>query len=186
MDHESKVLGVDVSFDRDSFMQKMLRDLAGVLQDSIGVREARGFVSIVGARMGDALNDMYRKALGQSTLNGDQVVDVMIDLKHRIGGDFYVISQDSDQIVLGNRKCPFGANVEGRPAMCMMTSNVFGRIAAENLGYACVSVEESFANGNDHCLVRLTLDPNSPKKPLDNSREYFRIGETVADGKLDI
>lgn len=169
---------IDISLDRDGFMQKMLRDLAGVLQDSIGVREARGFVSIVGARMGDTLNLMYRKAFGQDQLNSDQVVHSLIDLKQRINGDFYLISKDEDEIVLGNRRCPFSENVQGRPAMCMMTSNVFGRIAAENMGYACVDVEESFAKGHDHCLVRISLNPNKLRGDDENRREYFRIEES--------
>ncbi|MEQ9491642.1 MAG: methanogen output domain 1-containing protein [Alphaproteobacteria bacterium] len=166
-------------------MQKMLRDLAGVLQDSIGIREASGFIAIVGARMGDTLNDLYRKAFQQKNLNADQVADSMVDLKRRIGGDFYVISHDDDEIVLGNRQCPFGKNVEGRPAMCMMTSSVFGRITAENLGYANVSVEESFAEGNDRCLVRVALNPKSPNKMGRPGREYFRIDEIAPDEKQD-
>lgn len=167
----------NIPLDRDSFMQGMLRDLAGVLQDSIGVQEARGFVSIVGARMGDALNTVYRDAFGQSRLNSDQVIDAMLDLKQRIDGDFYVVSQDETEIVLGNRKCPFGESVRGRPALCMMTSNVFGRITAENLGYASIEVEESFAQGHDRCLVRIGLDPQATTNRQTGGREYFRIDE---------
>lgn len=185
MSRESNKSGLDISLDRDSFMQKMLRDLAGVLQDSIGLREARGFVAIVGARMGDALNDMYCKAFQQENLTSTQVTESLVDLKHRIGGDFYVISHDEDEIVLGNRRCPFGKNVEGRPAMCMMTSSVFGRITAENLGYANVSVEESFAEGNDRCLVRIALNPKSSSKNGSAGREYFRIDGMAPDEKQD-
>ena len=160
----------NIPLDRDSFMQGMLRDLAGVLQDSIGVQEARGFVSIVGARMGDALNTVYRDAFGQSRLNSDQVIDAMLDLKQRIDGDFYVVSQDETEIVLGNRKCPFGESVRGRPALCMMTSNVFGTIAAENLGYANVVIEKAIARGDTGCrvVVNLVQPDEAPE-----GREYF-------------
>ena len=68
-----------------------------------------------------------------------------MDLKRRIQGDFYVIEQDDEKIVLGNRACPFAEKVVGRPALCMMTSNVFGSIAAENLGYAKVVIEQAIA-----------------------------------------
>ena len=128
-------------------------------------------------KFSDSLNSMYRKSFDQSRLTSGQVVESMIDLKKRIDGDFYVISQDETEIVLGNRKCPFGENVRGRPALCMMTSNVFGRITAENLGYACVEVEESFALGNDRCLVRIGLNPQESDKKKASGREYFRIDE---------
>ncbi len=39
----------------------------------------------------------------------------------------------------------------GRPSLCMMTSNVFGVIAAENLGYAKVALTETIALGAPGC-----------------------------------
>jgi hypothetical protein len=38
-----------------------------------------------------------------SRLTRDQVAAVLLDLKRRIQGDFYVIEQDDEKIVLGNR-----------------------------------------------------------------------------------
>ncbi|MEH2159969.1 MAG: hypothetical protein V7K38_02740 [Nostoc sp.] len=35
----------------------------------------------------------------------------MIDFKRRIQGDFYVIEQDDEKIVFGNRVCPFAEKV---------------------------------------------------------------------------
>ena len=72
---------------------------------------------------------------------------MLVDLKRRIQGDFRVIEEDADRIVLGNRACPFGDKVLGRPSMRMMTSNVFGHIAADNLGYARVELQETVSRG---------------------------------------
>jgi hypothetical protein len=76
------------------------------------------------------------------------VRDVLVDLKQRIQGDFFVIEEDEGKIVLGNRVCPFEDKVLGRRSMCMMTSNVFGSIAAENLGYAKVELQQTIASGD--------------------------------------
>ena len=100
------------------------------------------------------------------------MVAVYVDLSHRIGGDFYVIEQTPDRVVLGNRKCPFGRHAEGRPSLCMMTSNVFGRIAAENLGYSRVRLDEAIARGDAGC--RVVVDFRPVEKPGDDEREYFR------------
>src|SRR5581483_1176456 len=107
------------------------RELAGTLQDVVGLDEAAGFVSVVGQRLGDEINGRYKAALGVDGLTRRQVADVLVDLKRRIRGDFSVVEEDESKIVLGNRACPFGEKVAGRPALCMMTSNVFGVIAAE-------------------------------------------------------
>jgi predicted ArsR family transcriptional regulator len=98
---------------------------------------------------------------------------VLVDLKRRIRGDFYVIEEDEEKIVLGNRACPFAEKVLGRPAMCMMTSNVFGVIAAENLGYAKVELQETIANGDAGCRVVVHLKPTAGAQKA-QGREYFK------------
>jgi hypothetical protein len=97
----------------------------------------------------------------------------MVDLKRRIQGDFYVIDQDDEKIVLGNRACPFGDKVLDRPSLCMMTSNVFGSIAAENLGYAKVELQQTIAQGNPGCRIVVHL-MQTPAASVAEGREYFK------------
>lgn len=169
---------VPVELDRDVFLRTLIRELSGTLQDVVGLDEAAGFVSVVGQSMGLQIDQEYRRALGLTRLSREQVSDVLVDLKQRIQGDFFVIEQNDDRIVLGSRSCPFAEKVLGRPAMCMMTSNVFGSIAAENLGYARVVLEETIALGASGCRVIVHLKPASA---ADNAggREYF--GEAAAE-----
>jgi predicted ArsR family transcriptional regulator len=139
----------------------------------VGVEEASGFVSVVGQRMGEEINTAYRRALALPSLSRDQVAEVLVDLKRRIQGDFFVLEQDEEKIVFGNRACPFAEKVVGRPAMCMMTSNVFGYIASDNLGYAKVSLEETIAQGASGCRVVVYLKP-TPEAQSAEGREYVR------------
>ncbi|WP_370651374.1 methanogen output domain 1-containing protein [Luteitalea sp. TBR-22] len=162
-----------VSLDRDVFLRKLIRHLAGALQDVVGLEEAAGFVSIVGQRMGDEIGDAYKAALDTSHLDRNAVRDVCLDLKRRIEGDFYVIEEDDEKIVFGNRACPFSEQVIGRGALCMMTSNVFGTIAAQNLGYGKVVLEETIANGDGRCRVVLYLQRSATSDAADG-REYLR------------
>ena len=162
-----------IALERDVFMRTLLRELSGSLQDVIGLEEASGFISIVGQRMGDQLNGQYKNALQVSKLTREQVTATLIDLKRRIQGDFYVISEDDEKIVVGNRACSFGDKVKDRPALCMMTSNVFGLIAAENLGYAKVELNEAIARGDAGCRVTIYLTPSDEAKSA-HGREYFQ------------
>jgi predicted ArsR family transcriptional regulator len=168
-----EVPDADVGLERDGFLRSLLRELSGTLQDVVGLDEASGFVSVVGQRIGDDLNSRYRKGLAVSNLDREQVAAVLVDLKRRIQGDFYIIEETPERIVLGNRACPFAEKVIGRPALCMMTSNVFGVIAAENLGYARVSIAEAIARGDSECRVVIELRPaDDPAGP--GEQEYFR------------
>lgn len=155
------------------FLRTLLRELAGTLQEVVGLNEASGFISLVGQRMGDHINGAYRAALRLPELSREQVRDVLIDLKRRIRGDFYVVEESEDKIVLGNRVCPFADKVVGRPALCMMTSNVFGTIAAENLGYGKVVLEKTIAEGHPECRVVVYLRPTAEADSA-RGRDYFK------------
>jgi predicted ArsR family transcriptional regulator len=171
-DAGAAVRRAEIPLERDGFLRTILRELAGSLEDVVGLDEARGFVSLVGQRLGDALNETYTTALGVSQLSPAQVPAVLVDLKRRIQGDFYVLEADAEHIVLGNRACPFGDRVLGRPSLCMMTSNVFGVITAENLGYARVELAETIAQGHGGCRIIVHLQPAESEDA--QGREYFR------------
>ena len=164
---------VSIDLERDLFMRTLLYELSGTLQDVIGLKEASGFISVVGQRMGDQINQAYRVALNTDEFTREQVSAVLVDLKRRIEGDFYIIEESDEKIVLGNRVCPFGDKAVDRPALCMMTSNVFGVIASENLGYAKVAIEEAIATGSDGCRVVVYLKPTDESEAAE-CREYFK------------
>jgi predicted ArsR family transcriptional regulator len=162
---------LDISLERDGFLRSLVRELAGSLEEVVGLEEASGYISLVGGAIGEQINVAYKSALGVKTLSRRQVADVLVDLKRRIRGDFFVIEESADKIVLGNHRCPFEDKVIGRPSMCMMTSNVFGRIAADNLGYAQVELNETIARGHGRCRVTVHLNP---ERDALNGREYFK------------
>jgi predicted ArsR family transcriptional regulator len=166
------VQNAQVPLERDVFLRTLIRELAGTLQDVVGLEEASGFISVVGQRMGSQINSEYKRALKIDRLDRGQVAAVLVDLKRRIQGGFYVIEESDEKIVLGNRVCPFADKVVGRPAMCMMTSNVFGSIAADNLGYAKIVLEETIAQGASGCRVIVYLKPTLEAQEAPG-REYL-------------
>jgi predicted ArsR family transcriptional regulator len=161
---------LEVPLDRDIFLRTLLRELSGTLQDVVGVEETAGYVSVVGAAIGEQIDHTYKKALSVNRLSREQVGQVLVGLKRRIQGDFFILEETEDRIVLGNKQCPFGDFVKGRPSLCMMTSNVFGYIAAQNLGYAGVELKKTIAEGHDGCVVVVHLRPSDDQPKL---REYF-------------
>ena len=163
----------DLGIDRDVFLRRLLRELTGVLQDVVGLENASGYVARVGAVMGEWLDREYRRALHAETLDPELVARVFVDLKNRIGGDFHVIDITPDAIVLGSRRCPFGDYAKGRDSLCQMTSNVFGRIAADNLGYARVNLEHTIARGDPSCRITVALRPREDVEP--DEREYYKV-----------
>jgi predicted ArsR family transcriptional regulator len=166
----------DIPLNRDNFLRTLVRELSGTLEDVVGVEDASGYISVVGGAIGGQLDDTYKAALGVERLNKTQIGEVLVDLKQRIHGDFYVHEEREDRIVFASRSCPFGEYVLGRPSLCMMTSNVFGRIAANNNGYARVDIEKAIARGDKGCLVTVYLRPGDDSQ----GPEYFGDGAEEA------
>ena len=173
---DKKVASLDVGLERDGFMRTLLHHLSGVLQDTIGLEESRGLVTVVGQVMGEELSQRYTKSLSLNKLPKNKLSSVLIDLKRRIKGDFYIISESEDKIVFGNRQCPFAERVLNRPSLCMMTTNVFGIIAANSVGYAKVGIEKAIANGDRECRVTVYLNPDNGETKQAIGREF--LGES--------
>mgnify|MGYP001328816425 FL=1 len=158
--------------DREAFLLELIRGLTGTLEDVIGREDSEGFISVVGARIGEAMSRDYAEALETTELSTEQLAAVLVDLKRRIEGGFSIESISTDEIVLVNSRCPFGDYVKGRESLCMMTSNVFGRISANNSGYAYVRIDEAIARGDGRCRVVVSLKPGMARQSA-SGREYF-------------
>jgi len=168
----AKLSQLEIPLERDGFLRELLRQLSGTLENVVGLNEAEGFISVVGQKVGESLNDSYRTALHVKKLNREQVSSVLVDLKQRIQGDFSIVSEDDTKIVIHGGSCPFGDKVIDRPSLCMMTSNVFGTIASDNLGYAKVSLEKTIAKGAPSCQIAIYLT-ESDESVMAEGHEYF-------------
>lgn len=170
---QKDITEAEIGLERDVFMRSLIRELSGLLEEMVGLEEAAGFISVVGQNIGTQINNDYRKALKVKGLDREQVAQVLSDLKRRINGNFFVEEQDDTKIVLRNDACPFAEKVADRTSLCMMTSNVFGIIVADNLGYGKVALEKAIARGDSECRVTIYLEDNDATSQIDG-REYFK------------
>lgn len=121
---------LDIKLEREDFSMELIASLSETLQDVLGITEASGIISVVGQKIGDQVNQQYLTALKVKSLPKANIANVLIDLKNRIHGKFYLLYEDNDKIILGNDICPFAEKIKNKPSLCMLTSNVFGRICA--------------------------------------------------------
>ena len=143
---------------RDAFLSALAVQLAQVVEQTHGPASGQSAVTAVGDAVGARIEQEYRRARALTDrLSPAQLAELFVSLKAAIGGDFYVVSADDKQIVLGNRRCPFGEAVRRAPSLCQMTSNVFGGIAKRNAGQASVQLEQRIAVGDPECRVVISL-----------------------------
>ncbi|WP_455208682.1 methanogen output domain 1-containing protein [Kaarinaea lacus] len=168
-----EIKDLNIPLERDGFLRNLIREQSGLLEDMVGLEETSGFISVVGQNIGSQINQLYRRELKLPKLNREQVSEVLADLKNRINGEFVIEEQDDTKIVFKSKVCPFAEKVKDRSSLCMMTSNVFGVIAADNLGYAKVDLEKTIARGDMHCRVVVYLEPDNEQTKAASGREYF-------------
>ncbi|MEN3972914.1 methanogen output domain 1-containing protein [Sphingomicrobium sp. XHP0235] len=166
---------LEVPLDRDLFFRQMIRSFARSPEETIGMEEAEGYVSLVGSDIGNWIEEQYKDAAEKKDFSPEGLANLLVDLKRRIGGDFFVKEVSEERIVLGNNDCPFGKLAAGRESLCQMTSNVFGRITANQLGYARVDLVDTIAKGDDGCHIVIHLLPADGKE--DVAQEFYRIEE---------
>ncbi len=146
-------------FSKESFLRALVVQLAQELEWQQGPVAAEQAVAQVGTSVGGQMEAEYRTARGiVGQLTPAQMADCYVRLKHAIDGGFHVIEANDERIVLGNTKCPFGPAVQKSPALCRMTSSVFGGIAARNAGDSTVVLEERIAVGDPGCKVIVNLN----------------------------
>lgn len=160
-------------FGRESFLRALVVQLAQAVERLGGPDVAEEAVALVGRDVGGQMEREYRAAkeiVGR--LRPDQLADCLVRLKHAIEGDFYVIEANEHRIVLGNHRCPFGDVVQRAPALCRMTSSVFGGIAAANSeDGAAIVLEERIAVGDPGCRVVVHLGP-APEESAPFAHRY--------------
>ena len=154
----------DGTFGRESFLRALVVQLSLAVESTTGPDTSEAVVATVGIGVGGQMEAAYRLAHDVSTrLTPDQLADCYVRLKHAIDGRFRVEEISSERIVLVNTQCPFGNSVRKAPALCRMTSSVFGGIAARNHDQgAAVVLEERIAVGDPGCRVVVYLGEPPP------------------------
>jgi hypothetical protein len=146
-------------FGRESFLRAMVVQLSQALETNHGPDAAEAAIAQVGADVGGQMEQEFRLAeeiVGRMT--PEQLGRCFVRLKHAIDGGFSVVEATPEQIVLENTRCPFGDTVLRAPALCRMTSSVFGGIAARNSPHdVSVLLEERIAVGDPGCRVVVSL-----------------------------
>lgn len=148
-------------FGRESFLRALVVQMSRAVEEQHGPDAAEIAVAQVGTDVGGQMEAEFRLAEEiTGRLTPEQMGRCYVRLKQAIEGDFRVVEASAERIVLENTRCPFGDPVRRAPALCRMTSSVFGGIAARNTqDGASVLLEERIAVGDPGCRVVVYLGP---------------------------
>ncbi len=169
-------------FGKESFLRALVVQLSQAVEANHGPDAAEAAIAQVGTDIGGQMEKEFRLAeavVGRMT--PEQLGRCFVRLKHAIDGGFTVVEASAERIVMENTRCPFGDTVMRAPALCRMTSSVFGGIAARNSpNDVAVLLEERIAVGDPGCRVVVSLVPPTPEAaPF---AHHYRMPSTGTDG----
>ena len=152
-------------FGKESFLRAIVVQLSQAVETNHGPDAAEAAIAQVGADIGGQMEEEFRLAHDVvGAMTPEQLGRCFVRLKHAIDGGFSVVEATPERIVMENTRCPFGDTVLRAPALCRMTSSVFGGIAARNAGQdVAVLLEERIAVGDPGCRVVVSLVPPPPE-----------------------
>ena len=120
-------------FGKESFLRAIVVQLSQAVETRHGPDAAEAAVAQVGMDIGGQMEAEFRLAEDVvGAMTPEQLGRCFVRLKHAIDGGFSVVEATPERIVLENTRCPFGPAVLRAPALCRMTSSVFGGISARN------------------------------------------------------
>ncbi len=151
---------------------------ASNMSDGATCDTLQAFIQKIVLSSSNLLEESYRNQLNISgQLTREQYAELIVTLKNTIGGKFSVSEITDNKISLHTDRCPFGEIIENAPALCHMTSSIFGGIAARNYGYAKVELKKRIALGSNHCEICIHSDPAEAEEIIGD--EYFSDGHHV-------
>ncbi|HET8717353.1 MAG TPA: ATP-binding protein [Nocardioidaceae bacterium] len=107
--------------------------------------------ALAGALLGDAMvKDL-------PSVDTAAVVDAFVEAHRALGSEPVVLEVGERHVELGVDRCPFGAGVSAAPSLCRVSAGLAGRLAARVDGQATVSLEETIAQRDRSCRLRLWL-----------------------------
>lgn len=173
-------------FGKESFLRALVVQLAQAVERNGGPALAEASVAQVAIDVGTQMEAEYRAAADVvGRLDSTQLTKCYVRLKHAIDGEFYVVEITDDRIVLGAKTCPFGDAVQKAPALCRMTSAVFGGIAANSHGESAVVLEERIAVGDPECRVVIELGPSSQVNSVAHHYRAHRLADPSTSARSD-
>ena len=155
--------------EKTEYLTGFIGELSGLLDQIIGQPNSENVIGTVGLRTGERIS-RDAPSLRQRPSPRD-VARLIANLRTEVGGHFEIVSVSASEIVLATGCCPFGRNAVGRPALCMMTTNVLGRIVADRTGYARVVLDSTIAQGAPRCRVRISLEMD--RSAFEEGHEFF-------------
>ena len=127
--------------DREMYLELVLSELFGTLNDIVGNVEAQGYFAVVGNKVGRRLNNIILQSYGTDRLDRDQLIEVFQFLCQRTNSDFMTHGANNEVLEFRKVYPPSDIPVE-RSYVHSVASSVVGYIAAHSAGHVRVRLTQ--------------------------------------------
>lgn len=127
--------------DRELYLELVLSELFGTLNDIVGNVEAQGYFAVVGNKVGRRLNNIILQNYGTDRLDRNQLVKVFEFLCHSTSSDFSTHGSGNEVMEFRKVYPPSDIKIE-RSYVHSVASSIVGYIAAHSAGHVRVRLTQ--------------------------------------------
>lgn len=144
--------------DANSLLRELLAGAATISEQALGPEMASAYLTAVGRLVAGKVEQLYRDAWGvRRAFTPEEYARLVVDLKKRIGEEFFLTSVSREKVVIHGGQCPFRDLVRTTPQLCLITGSLLGDIAVRNFGYAKVARRRCIGAGDAGCEIAVHL-----------------------------
>ena len=153
-----KRAGTTIRLDASGLLRELLAGAAAISERALGPEMASAYLTAVGRLVAGKVEQLYRDAWGvRRPFTPEEYARLVVDLKKRMGEEFFLSSVSGEKVVIHGSQCPFRDLVRTTPQLCLVTGSLLGDLAVRNFGYAKVARRRCIGAGDPGCEVAIHL-----------------------------
>jgi signal transduction histidine kinase len=136
---------------RESLMLQLITHLSKLTYSLFDDHFSREYIMAASLRMAQAIDKKCKEAYGNDDhLSLEQFINLQLSTSDKL---FHLTEKAENKVVVCSNTCPFEKIINEVPNLCMVTSAIFGGIAALNFGFSKVSLRKQIVLGDSCCEV---------------------------------
>lgn len=133
----AKLWFIPVNLNKELFLKKITTYLAS----NIYKGEKKEALNKAGLDLSNYLERIYKEHYRVEKLSFDQVIDVIVDVYKKVGGNFKIIEKDSKKLLLRCKKSPFGEDIADSFILFNINAGIMGGLISKSKGYCKVCLK---------------------------------------------
>jgi len=149
----AKLWYIPVDINKESFFRDILIGITSKLNGS-----QRDIIKEVSLSTAKEISRSYKEFYKVEKLNKSQIIDSIMDIGNKIGGEFSLVENSDEVIIFKNKRNILGGGIKTDPMLAKtLLSDICGVMVGKNLGYCNIALKQSVSKDGPEDIIYIYL-----------------------------